>query len=125
MSARIALVRSIRQREERQIGTMVSPFVRDLLELEKRCLLSLSQAAREADQTQIALNSILRARNLGGTADVAQEYANVLWSMNEPKLAVTYLTEMLKHTQADSNHLRARLLSKLVRQRLYFSPNFD
>jgi ataxia telangiectasia mutated family protein len=117
MSTRIALVRSIRQKErQHEIGNIVAPFVEGLLELEKKCLLSLSKAAREADQTQIALNSIVRAQRVGATssAEISEEYANVLWSMKEPKLAVVYLNDMLKQTQVDSNHLRANLLSRLV-----------
>ncbi|KAJ2936959.1 hypothetical protein H1R20_g142, partial [Candolleomyces eurysporus] len=116
MSTRIALVRSIRQKErQHEIGNIVAPFVEGLLELEKKCLLSLSKAAREADQTQIALNSIVRARSVGATssAEISEEYANVLWSMKEPKLAVVYLNDMLKQTQVDSNQLRANLLSRL------------
>ena len=65
MATRISLLHSARQREERQqIGNMTTPFANSLKELEKRCLIRLSQAARGANQVQIALNSIMRAHKL-------------------------------------------------------------
>lgn len=117
MSTRIALVRSVRQREAQrhQIGDINSPSVERFLKLEQQCLLSLSRAARETGQTQIALNSIIKAQKLGVVPNVSQEYANVLWSLNEPKLAVNHLSEMLKGVQTSSHILTSTLLARLVR----------
>ncbi|KAH7890803.1 hypothetical protein F5I97DRAFT_1975119 [Phlebopus sp. FC_14] len=95
---RISLIRSVRQKEERErIGEMLSPFAITLLELEKRCLVRLSVAARESNQLQVALNSIVKAQRLGGSSayEVSQEFANVLWVLKEQKLAVQFLKDLL------------------------------
>ncbi|KAF6761729.1 hypothetical protein DFP72DRAFT_879464 [Ephemerocybe angulata] len=92
MSTRITLVKAFIPRNP----TDPDPYMDGLLELERRCLLFLSRSAREANQTQIALNSILRAQRLGkdGSTEISQEHANVLWSIEEPKLAVIALQNM-------------------------------
>lgn len=120
MSVRISLIRSVRQREERQqIGNLTSPFVSDLLKLETQCLLSLAEAARESDQTQIALNSVLRAQRLeDGVAsfETSQEYANVLWAMKEEKIAVNFLEDLIKRPSftALSPPTKAAFYARLV-----------
>nr|GAT47337.1 predicted protein [Mycena chlorophos] len=94
MATRMALVRSVRGKEQRQqIGNMVSPLSKALIEVEKRCLVSLSQAARDAQQSQIALNSMVRARTLEDTPslEVSIEFANVLRLQKEEKQAVQFL----------------------------------
>ncbi|TDL15654.1 hypothetical protein BD410DRAFT_902474 [Rickenella mellea] len=98
VATRVSLVRSIRQRDQRdQIGDMISPLSRGLFQLEKQCLLQLSAAAREAKQPQIALNSVIRALQMEGTPtfDVSQEFANVLWVQREQKHAVGFLTDLI------------------------------
>ncbi|RPD76341.1 hypothetical protein L226DRAFT_505666 [Lentinus tigrinus ALCF2SS1-7] len=97
MATRISLVRSVRQKEQRdQIGDLTSPFCNSLVDLEKACLLYLSEMARDVNQPQIALNSVVRAQNLERTPSsrVAQEFASVLWLMNEPKLAIKSLSSL-------------------------------
>lgn len=65
METRISLIRSVREKEEReQLGNLVSRFVQHLVEFEKKCLLSLSEAARGTRDLQVALNSIIRAQKL-------------------------------------------------------------
>ena len=125
MATRMALVRSVRQKEQRdQIGDLTSPFCDALLNLEKTCLLSLSEKARDVNQPQIALNSITRAQNLEriSTSEVSQEFANVLWLMKEPKIAIKSLgalssslsLDKAKHdTEASLQY--ATLLARLVR----------
>ena len=76
---------------------MITPFNNSLLELEKRCLVRLSVAARKSNKLQVALNSIVKARRLEGisTHEVSQEFAHVLWLQNEQKLAVQFLKDLL------------------------------
>ncbi|KAI0766627.1 hypothetical protein BD413DRAFT_717411, partial [Trametes elegans] len=98
MTTRISLVHSVRQREERdQIGDLRSPFCDALLDLERACLLTLSSRARDASQVQVALNSVVRAEHVGKdrSSDVSREFANVLWLMKEPKLAVQSLSALV------------------------------
>src|SRR5688572_28352386 len=123
MSVRLSLLKSSRQKEERlQIGRLTSPFLDDLIELEKQCLLELSKAARNAGQTQIALNSALRARNLerSPSFEVSEEYANVLWSFREEKVAVKFLGKLVRESKFNSLPpvTRATLYSKLMRHAL-------
>jgi ataxia telangiectasia mutated family protein len=126
MATRISLIRSVRQKEQReQIGTLLAPFARDLIEVEKKCLVRLSAAAREANQQQIALNAIVRAQGLEDipSFEVSQEFARVLWLQKEQKLAVQFLKDLISRTDdASSSGLaekerRAILLACLVRYR--------
>ncbi|KAF8906302.1 hypothetical protein CPB84DRAFT_1844550 [Gymnopilus junonius] len=105
MATRISLVRSVRQREERQqIGAFVTPFVQGLKDIEKACLIRLSEAARESQQVQIALNSVVQ---------VLEEFANVLWLQKEEKLAVQFLRDLIDKTNQSDNTRRALWLSRL------------
>lgn len=122
MATRIALVRSVRQREERQqIGNMVSPFILGLKNVEKLCLIRLSEAARRAGQIQIALNSVMRAQHLDtvSSSEVSEEFANVLWLQREEKLAVQYLQDVLNKLGTDAREdapstlRKASLLARL------------
>ncbi|EJF64038.1 hypothetical protein DICSQDRAFT_178565 [Dichomitus squalens LYAD-421 SS1] len=123
MATRMSLIRSARQKEQRlQIGDLKSPFCDALLELEKSCLLCLSERARDVHQSQIALNSVTRAQNLdrAGSPDVDQEFANVLWLIKEPKLAVQSLANLVSSRIADqaakeaqAEIQRATLLARL------------
>ncbi|EGN96752.1 hypothetical protein SERLA73DRAFT_93326 [Serpula lacrymans var. lacrymans S7.3] len=123
MATRMSLVRSVRQREEReQIGNLLTPFIRTLVDIEKTCLVHLSQAARGSKQLQIALNAIIKAQRLEKfpTPEVSQEFANVLWDQNEQKLAVQFLKEAINHATSEnaiidmeSNKKKALLLSRL------------
>ncbi|KAF9266973.1 hypothetical protein L218DRAFT_1074808 [Marasmius fiardii PR-910] len=99
MATRISLLRSARHREERhQIGSMRSPLSQALLEGEKQCLIQLSRIAREARHSQIALNSVTRARkleeSLSPSFTVSEEHASVLWLHQEEKLAVDLLKDI-------------------------------
>ncbi|KAI6114823.1 hypothetical protein EDD16DRAFT_1801625 [Pisolithus croceorrhizus] len=105
LATRLSLVRSVRQREEReQIGELVSPFTRTLIDVEKRCLVRLSVAARKSNQFQVALNSVVKAQQLEKTPsyEISQEFANVLWLQNEQKLAVQFLKDLLNQRKAES-----------------------
>ena len=127
MATRASRIRSARQKEQRlQIGDLVSPFCDALLELEKASLLCLSERARDAHQSQIALNSVTRAQMLerSSSPNVSQEFANVLWLTKEPKLAVKSLATLVSsharikvvdETQHKVQH--ATLLAQLVRRR--------
>lgn len=98
LATRISLIRSVREKEEReQIGNLVTPFVKALIDVEKSCLLSLSKSARESLNLQVALNSVVRAQTLEQQPSslVSQEYANVLWLHNERKLAVQFLKDLV------------------------------
>jgi ataxia telangiectasia mutated family protein len=124
LATRISLVRSVRQKEEReQIGNLLTPFSRALIDIEKKCLVRLSEAARAANEIQIALNSVIRAQSLdvNPSLEVSQEFANVLWLQNEEKLAVQYLKQLVRCHDADmtcddesSTSKKALLLARLV-----------
>lgn len=122
MATRISLTRSAREKEEReQIGTLTAPFTRTLIEVEKQCLVRLSEAARESNQIQIALNSIVRAQALEKTPtfDVSQEFASVLWLQREQKPAVQFLKELVERDTTISSApahqaKKASLLARLV-----------
>lgn len=101
----------------------MTPFVKALIDVEKSCLLSLSKAARESLNLQVALNSVVRAQALEQQPSslVSQEYANVLWLHNERKLAVQFLKELVvskpKETQKLSAEFKLKnavLLARLV-----------
>ncbi|CDO73330.1 hypothetical protein BN946_scf185008.g93 [Trametes cinnabarina] len=94
MTTRISLVHLLRQKEQRdQIGDLSSPFHDALWNLEKACLLCLSERARDVGEAQVALNSVVRAQHSERepSPDVSREFANVLWLMKEPKLAIKSL----------------------------------
>jgi ataxia telangiectasia mutated family protein len=121
MATRISLIRSVRHKEEReQIGTLVTPHLQTLVDVEKMCLIRLSEAARNADQVQIALNSIVRSQMLEKTSsfEVSQEFASVLWLQQERKSAVQYLKERVLRLEMDqvaiSGMKKAQLLARLV-----------
>ncbi|TRM65491.1 hypothetical protein BD626DRAFT_567398 [Schizophyllum amplum] len=120
IATRISLLQSVRQKEEReQIGDLVSPWMQTLVSTERQCLVRLSEAARHAQELQVALNSITRAQRLGrmNTLDVEQEYANVLWLHQEKRLAIELLRGLLRRgnpltAQTDATDmavLRARM----------------
>ncbi|GBE86665.1 hypothetical protein SCP_0905450 [Sparassis crispa] len=119
MATRISLIRSVRQKEQReQIGDLLSPFCRSLIDFEAACLIRLSEAAREAHQTQIALNSVTQALELlkKPTLEANQEYASVLWLINEPKIAVQALANLLSEVQLpDAVPERIRTATLLAR----------
>ncbi|KAJ7066636.1 hypothetical protein C8F01DRAFT_981361 [Mycena amicta] len=137
MATRMALVRSVRRKEERQqIGNMTSPLCKSLIEVEKQCLIGLSQAARDAQQNQIALNSVIRAQSLepmSPSLEVSVEFANVLRLQKEEKLAVQFLKSLnLKSLSgAEQAIILARLGTWMAEARLekptdisawYFEP---
>ncbi|KAF8966296.1 hypothetical protein BDZ97DRAFT_2057533 [Flammula alnicola] len=108
MATRISLVRSVRQREERQqIGSLVTSFVRGLIDVEKNCLLRLSEAARASGQIQVALNSVVRAQRLDITSssEVSEEFANVLWLQKEERLAVQFLQGLVERDDSAGDSL--------------------
>ena len=114
----------MREKEEReQIGNLVTPFVKALIDVEKLCLLSLSKAARESLNLQVALNSVVRAQALEQQPSslVSQEYANVLWLHNERKPAVQFLKDLvvskpkeIQKLSVESKLKNAVLLARLV-----------
>ncbi|KAJ7612476.1 hypothetical protein DFH06DRAFT_1274623 [Mycena polygramma] len=136
MATRISLVRSVRRKEERQqIGTLMSPFATCLLNVEKQCLINLSKAAREAQQFQIALNSVIHAQRLerSPTFEVSVEFASVLRLHSEEALAIQFLKDLdLTHLPAGENAvILARLGTWMAEARLqnptdiaahYFKP---
>ncbi|KAH8103969.1 hypothetical protein BXZ70DRAFT_923785 [Cristinia sonorae] len=98
MAVRVSLLRSALQKEQReQIGDMRTPLAETLMDVQTSCLLRLSQAAREANQPQIALNSVIKAQQLSAqdNLDVSEELSEVLWLQREPKLSVQYLRKLL------------------------------
>ncbi|KAG2132781.1 hypothetical protein DEU56DRAFT_812008 [Suillus clintonianus] len=114
LATRISLVRSVRQKEERkQIGSFATPLVRGILDLEKRCLVRLSIAARKSNQLQVALNSIVKAQRLERNAsfEVAREFANVLWLQKEQKLAVQYLKDLVNDQELGADGAVEKALS--------------
>ncbi|KAI0630512.1 hypothetical protein C8Q77DRAFT_1063237 [Trametes polyzona] len=123
MATRISLIRSLRQKEQRdQIGDLVSPFSAALLDLERACLLCVSERARDATESQLALNSVVRAQHLEKKTSpvVTREFSNVLWLMKEPKLAIKSLSSLLSVlgeggsvNDAPSRLQRASLLAQL------------
>ncbi|KAI8996521.1 hypothetical protein BD414DRAFT_534221 [Trametes punicea] len=123
MATRISLVHSLRQKEQRdQIGDLRSTFHDTLVDLEKSCLLCLSERARNANETQVALNSVVRAQSLEHTPSwrVSWEYSNVLWMMKESKLAIKSLSALVAPSgrvmfadDSPSTLQRATLLAQL------------
>jgi len=123
MATRISLLRSVRQKEQRQqIGDMVSPLVSTLIEMEKQCLIRISEAARESQNIQVALNSVVRAQKLeqNPSSTVSQEFASVLWLQKEHKLAVQFMKDLIERYYRDvkkdtaGTTKKALLLSRLV-----------
>lgn len=130
METRISLLHSARQKEERQqIGTLVTPLCSVLKEIEKRCLLRLSRAARDENHVQIALNSIMRAQRLcnDSSIDVAEEYASVLWELKEQGAAIQYLQNIIRPlNQRQECDTQQAIYHVLLKARLVgFSLNLD
>ncbi|KZT10138.1 uncharacterized protein LAESUDRAFT_748044 [Laetiporus sulphureus 93-53] len=123
IATRASLLTAARQKEQReQIGNLLSSFCRCLVSIERRCLLRLSELARDANVSQISLNAVMKAQALGSHADsdVSLEFANVLWLMGEPKVAVQSLANLLVATLPDTSlralhdkQHRAKLLSRM------------
>ena len=116
MATRLVLLRSVRHQEQRgQLGDLLTPFAQTLVDAETRLLLTLSEAAREAGREQLALNAIVQARQLPNSSanfDVTHEYANVLWLMKEPNLAVQLLKSGLPGLASFDPSDSASLLAK-------------
>ena len=102
-------------------------FCESLLDLERRSLLCLSERARDASEAQISLNSVVQAQNLerNPSSAVSREFANVLWLMKEPKLAIKSLGALtttpdnaMALDDDTSMFTRATLLAQLVGQLL-------
>ncbi|KDQ11887.1 hypothetical protein BOTBODRAFT_162335 [Botryobasidium botryosum FD-172 SS1] len=140
LTTRISLLHSTKHRYEAIQHGDYSPFA----EVEKRCLVRISEAARSSNRLQIALNSITRAHQIVkeialGSFDVSREYALVLWSQDR-KVAISSLEAMVQgNREASENGLqRAMLLAQLgewlsearlknamdIRQR-YFAPAIE
>lgn len=104
----------------------MTPFVKTLIDVEKSCLLSMSKAARESLNLQVALNSIVRAQVLEREPSslVSQEYANVLWLHNEQKLAVQFLKDLviLKPKEIQKLDVESKLKNAVLLARLVISP---
>ncbi|KAF8480561.1 hypothetical protein JB92DRAFT_3041117 [Gautieria morchelliformis] len=121
IATRMSLLYSVKQREQReQIGDLETDFVAGLRQLEQKCLLRLSEAARHSENYQTALNAIMHAQRLARVPsfEVSQEFANVLWLLKEHKPAVEYLKNLVVGAAAPApNHQeatkRALVLSRL------------
>lgn len=116
IATRLSIIQAARKREDRlRIGQLVTPFSVTLREIEKRCLLHVSEVARHEGQVQIALNSVIRAEELEKTAtlDVSEEFANVLWAHNEERRAVDLLRQIRDSGKYDAKLalVNARLVS--------------
>jgi ataxia telangiectasia mutated family protein len=110
-----------------RIGDILTPFGHQLKDVERRCLVSLSQAARQAGKGQIALNAITEAQKLDPLPifDVSEEFANVLWLQNEHRAAVDYLRNLAVNSQPsewdpDKVLCHSLILSRLVCSLLFF-----
>jgi len=121
INTRASLLQFAQQRERsKQIGDRASSFSDGLSNIEKSLLVLLSEAARSANHSQIALNSVTRAQQLERSSsrsfELSHEFASVLWAVKEQKTAVDYLREVERHPGPDledpSRH--ALLLSRLV-----------
>lgn len=117
MATRLSLLRSATEREKRdQIGTMCSELALSLVKMEQKCLVKLSVAAREARQSQIALNAILCAMHpqANSRLELRKELASVLWLQKEQKAAIECLKEGLPLLDQVSRSERAVILAELV-----------
>jgi serine-protein kinase ATM len=122
MSTRLTLLRSARQRIQRdQIGTLVSPIAQRYLDAERNMLLRVAEAARESHKLQIALNAVIRAQSLESQANAAitQALSAVLWSLEEQKIAIQSLRQLVlpegsTQTQTESSVPQALVLARLV-----------
>lgn len=124
VATRISLLRSARQKEQRQqVGATLTPLISGIMDIEKQCLARISEAARESHNLQIALNSVIRAQKLerSPTALVSQEFANVLWDQREHKVAVQFLKDLIHlhfpdiKSETPRDHTqKALLLARLV-----------
>jgi ataxia telangiectasia mutated family protein len=120
MATRMTLLRSARHQLQRdQIGNIMSPAAQCLLDAERDSLLCVAEAAREFHQLQLALNAVTRARALETPPGVAvmQEFSCVLWSLNEQKLAIQSLKQLVsaqEDTQMEPSVQRSLMLSRLV-----------
>ncbi len=121
ISTRLSLLRAGQRREresKEQIGNIPSPFSQSLIDAEASCLLELSEASRNTSLVQLALNAVTRARALvadSPTFEVAVEFAKVLWSSRERKIAVDYLMAVGERHPDIDDESRALLLTQIVR----------
>lgn len=80
----------------------------------------LAQSARKAGLPQIALNSIVRAQHLqtiiASTFDISLEFASVLWTQHEEKMAVDYLDTLRQTHVGLPAKTQALVLAQLVCQ---------
>lgn len=124
VATRLSLLRAnIHKNRALQIGNIDSDATKRLLDSEQELLISLSEAARDSQKSQIALNSITRANNGARKNDFgfAQEFASVMWAQQEQKMAVEFLKQFL--SRPDDKRKRsskdivptAQLLSLMVR----------
>ncbi|KAJ1306984.1 hypothetical protein OPQ81_007964 [Rhizoctonia solani] len=122
VATRLSLLRAnIHKNRALQIGNIDDEDTKKLLEYEQDLLIKLSQAARDSQKNQVALNSIIRAGNGAQKNEFAfvQEYASVMWANQEQKTAVGFLRQVLgrpedKHTRSSNDLVPfAQLLSLL------------
>jgi serine-protein kinase ATM len=126
LSTRVALLRSIRQRESPEM--FIEERSRLYLEataIEEACLLGLSQRARAEGHLEIAFNCVTLAQGLdlpivdglASRPQVTEEYANILWAKCEHAVAIEALRELLAGAEKDAKFPasgRARLRANLV-----------
>ncbi|KAK4047357.1 Serine/threonine-protein kinase tel1 [Microbotryomycetes sp. JL221] len=102
LSCRITMLRQIRSQEQASmIGDMdITPAAREAAEVERSCLLKLSERARTSGRLQVALNAVTMAHKLveeqssSASYKVDEELAKVLWSQGEHSTAIRLLEEV-------------------------------
>ncbi|KAH7327711.1 hypothetical protein B0J17DRAFT_620413 [Rhizoctonia solani] len=108
VATRLSLLRAnIHKNRAMQIGNIDSAETKKLLEYEQDLLIKLSQAARDSQKNQVALNSIIRAGNGAQKNEFGfvQEYASVMWANQEQKPAVGFLRQFL--SRPEDKHKRS------------------
>ncbi|KAH7097579.1 hypothetical protein BKA62DRAFT_716108 [Auriculariales sp. MPI-PUGE-AT-0066] len=127
LATRMSLLRALRHREEReQIGDTPTDFARSIMDLETRCLVQLSKAARVTNHNQIALNATVHAQHLQcwrqhPLNEVAEEFASVLWTQNERTMAHDALWQLINRQEEEAKQAEVNVTAamKLKRALLY------
>lgn len=130
IATRLSLLRAnIHKNRALQIGNLDSDSTKQLLKSEQELLIRLSEAARDSQKSQVALNSITRANNgaLQNEFHFAQEFASVMWTQQEQKMAVEFLKQFLarpvdKRTRSPEDLASAAQLLSLVVSLFFFFP---
>lgn len=118
VATRISLLRATAFTEKPQtLGVLQTPMAAAIANQEVQLLTQLAEKARLSENLQIALNCVVRAQSLEKIPSprVIEEFAFVLWSQNEQKLAVELLRDLLDRPSIASwSARRPALMAKLV-----------